>query len=634
MAGNITALHNALFPKSEAHDAEREQAARISGLATEMQNLHEKGQAYSQVMIQLLDIYGQLGAGAKRVNETWEQFQTRSQQIHTIVKAIADIVGNIHVPDIKAPTLPDVTTPTTYDQWLHPMLERPQTAIGQMGKQLDDMVAAAQLLQKNLEVTNAARATRGDAPIDNTGVMLEHQRAIAEQVEAMRRAYMGTGLPVQIINALMDSLLEKLKAAGIDVGTLKDHFIDINKAIDAISAAGNLADALGAKDLASFLNNAANAASAVAAAAAEGFANPAADINAAASVVTAVKGLFDSPLHREQLQLMRENNQKLAQVALALQGFHTNAGNITSAGQAAAAAISGGAGGQIQIGSLFGDLQTQINALQPFLKAVGLSWVQFAQITKDAGINIFDSHGRIVIGALEQFAAATHDAVKALFTFSSSFNDQLALINLQEQLRGPQTAAQQMQAQLDAILKTAPHLLPQGLDTGTVEGRNATRDALQQLIAGIANGTIDPSQFGGFQNLQELLSAITPLISALNDLTGATIATTSGLVNVPPTFKYALTAFEATQGDQLGAAAGRAGWEDPIQHPPWTTPTGGDTGGSRFALTLQLDNVNFSGGVGTADREAEVDDFLTVMRHRALVLFGDPSRWSEVQPLS
>lgn len=54
-----------------------------------------------------------------------------------------------------------------------------------------------------------------------------------------------------------------------------------------------------------------------------------------------------------------------------------------------------------------GDLQTQIDALRPFLTSVGLTYDQFKAIVKEAGFNIFDEFGRMVPEALQRFAAST-----------------------------------------------------------------------------------------------------------------------------------------------------------------------------------------------------------------------------------
>ncbi len=51
-----------------------------------------------------------------------------------------------------------------------------------------------------------------------------------------------------------------------------------------------------------------------------------------------------------------------------------------------------------------GDLQTQIDALQPFLKSAGLTYDQFKGIVAESGVRIFDEFGRIVPDSLQRFA--------------------------------------------------------------------------------------------------------------------------------------------------------------------------------------------------------------------------------------
>jgi serine/threonine-protein kinase len=51
-----------------------------------------------------------------------------------------------------------------------------------------------------------------------------------------------------------------------------------------------------------------------------------------------------------------------------------------------------------------GDLQTQIDALQPFLSRSGLSYEQFKSLMRESGIKLYDEFGRMLPGALQQFA--------------------------------------------------------------------------------------------------------------------------------------------------------------------------------------------------------------------------------------
>lgn len=51
-----------------------------------------------------------------------------------------------------------------------------------------------------------------------------------------------------------------------------------------------------------------------------------------------------------------------------------------------------------------GDLQTQIDALQPYLTGAGLTYDQFKAIVAQAGVSLFDEFGRMKPGAMMQFA--------------------------------------------------------------------------------------------------------------------------------------------------------------------------------------------------------------------------------------
>jgi hypothetical protein len=55
-----------------------------------------------------------------------------------------------------------------------------------------------------------------------------------------------------------------------------------------------------------------------------------------------------------------------------------------------------------------GDLQTQIDALQPFLTSAGLTYDQFKSIVAESGVNIFDQYGRMLPDMLQRFAAGVN----------------------------------------------------------------------------------------------------------------------------------------------------------------------------------------------------------------------------------
>jgi hypothetical protein len=52
-----------------------------------------------------------------------------------------------------------------------------------------------------------------------------------------------------------------------------------------------------------------------------------------------------------------------------------------------------------------GDLQTQIDALQPFLSNAGMTYQEFKRVAQESGVNLFDQFGRIEPAALQRFAS-------------------------------------------------------------------------------------------------------------------------------------------------------------------------------------------------------------------------------------
>jgi hypothetical protein len=647
ITGDISTLKNALFPKSEAHQGEKDTAAQIAGLISAMEQLQAHGQSYASVLAHVLDIHSSIADVTRRTGETLEQWNTRLHEAASIVTGIhammatLDKIGDI----VKIKPQRDAEE----DPFVKAERER-RASESQPSNQLTGQLQM-QLLQLDgirarIAISNAQRGTTEQIDPSKSQAVITIQRQMATEAEQLREKLSASGLPAELLASLFQEIDGYLKKGGVALSdwdrqmlALSEHAQQMADAIGGMSA---IASALGDKGAAKIFGDLSSAAGSVGAAAAQGFTNPGSDLQAVASIVSVIKDAFDDPLHREQVALMRENNLRLAEVALGLQGFQSSgAGNRTAAGQAAAAALSyKGSGkpgdfsnaailGAMETGSM-GGLQGQIDLLTPYLKAVGLTWLQFAQIAKDSGFQIFDSMGRIAAGPLAQFAAGMADAVKALFTFSSSFSDTLSLITIQDKLAGKTQATDQFAAQLAALQKTAPNLLPGSFNTGTMEGQNSLRDALKALVAALQAGTINPADFGGFTNLQDLLAAINPLIDSLNAMNAATISTTSSLVNVPPTFKYALAAFDATQGDPLAQPAALLPGGGPRLN---DTAASGRPTGSGTTINITVANIGITADPTAAPLDEQVDDFLYILRGRALAMFGDANRWSEVQPL-
>jgi hypothetical protein len=51
-----------------------------------------------------------------------------------------------------------------------------------------------------------------------------------------------------------------------------------------------------------------------------------------------------------------------------------------------------------------GDLQTQIDAITPFLSQAGLTYSQFKDAVRSSGVELFDQYGRMLPDVLRSFA--------------------------------------------------------------------------------------------------------------------------------------------------------------------------------------------------------------------------------------
>ena len=128
--------------------------------------------------------------------------------------------------------------------------------------------------------------------------------------------------------------------------------------------------------------------------------------------------LVDSQAIKDSIRRARREAaaKKAAAVADSLQKLQ--AGLIVTNARRAAASMLADANarksftrGATHMGGLLGaqrrgDLQTQIDALQPFLTRSGLTYERFKGIVQESGIKLFDEFGRMVPDALQQFANA------------------------------------------------------------------------------------------------------------------------------------------------------------------------------------------------------------------------------------
>ena len=142
---------------------------------------------------------------------------------------------------------------------------------------------------------------------------------------------------------------------------------------------------------------------------------------AESAAIVAAAPLVDSQAIKDSIRrARREAAKKAAALDSARKAQATNPppreAEIVRARVAARAMLEDGAGrkafmeGATHKGGVLGtqrkgDLQTQIDALAPFLSRAGLSYEQFKSLARESGVNLFDQFGRILPSALQQFAS-------------------------------------------------------------------------------------------------------------------------------------------------------------------------------------------------------------------------------------
>lgn len=153
---------------------------------------------------------------------------------------------------------------------------------------------------------------------------------------------------------------------------------------------------------------------------------------------------------------------------------------------------------------------------------------EFALITslaQELGIQILDSAGKLVPGALDQLIEAIKLSVQALTQWGNNLNDvrqrQEAYNKLFDVENSPQ---QKLNDSVAAIIKLAPDLakllnLPH-LDLTTETGRTAALEAMRQVFTMIDTGvfTNNPELLGAFANKDQLIDAILNTKDALDEL--------------------------------------------------------------------------------------------------------------------
>lgn len=642
LAGEIGSIDATLA--KEASSATKEYYEQLGVLIERLNYAKSAHQGYADVLTQIIAAYSKLGGnaalatGAALPGEKPEDLKRRLDMLKELSKTMDAIVPKINIkePGFNTSKIIDSIIPDIIAS-----LDKAATTPGPMGEQMaafDHLISQVEIYKNNIELTNMSLRANGQAVIDidqQLGPLREQAIAMASDLRAALRA---AGMDPAVVDLLVQHWIDGLKkigAEGKNTASKLQGIADVMSKIgDTISAMSSVSAAItrGAQpNTTAFLSSVGSAAGSIGTAVAEGGTNPAADLQALASVMEVGNALTASTreIALEHKEILKQNNERLAEVSMRLVGFSVSAGTSGQAGQALAAlfantdALSKLASGATHTSGFFGtgksgDLQTQIDALMPFLKQAGLTFDQFKKIALDNGFSILDKEGRLVTDALQQMKDHLQDVIRSLFTFQNTLSDQKSLSDLAQKLSGkPETPQDTVNRNLAIIQKLAPHLLPGGASAIGGQNQDALRKMLQDLLQKLVAGQVNPADLGGFQNLQELISIIDATAGSLNELRNVTNGVTAALTNIPTGFKLALLEFDAQDAMTRAQAGGTYG----------LTPTNPNPLGSG-GITLNVEAGAIAIDPSNKNAAEIGQETLTALQALAGQKLGNRARWA------
>lgn len=256
----------------------------------------------------------------------------------------------------------------------------------------------------------------------------------------------------------------------------------------------------------------------------------------------------------------------------------------------------------------------------------GLTIAQFNKMATDLGITFGKGTDWV-----SQFGTALQLAIQAANKFGTSLSDQTALADLRLKVNGTTTPVAQIKEQLDLLGQFSPALRAQigSIDTATVEGRSALRQALKNLVDQITAGTLTPEQLGKLSGVKDLATIIGNLAGGLDSLT-ASVGAAAAAINGVGWYKVNQAVYAITPA-QTGVTS--------VATPPpvISKPAGqGTTVAKPTSATTDAGSATFNIGsvsINTPERDPEKlrKVFLTSMQAKSQTLFGTTKQWSQVQ---
>lgn len=263
--------------------------------------------------------------------------------------------------------------------------------------------------------------------------------------------------------------------------------------------------------------------------------------------------LFGKKPETERERAIRENSNRLKELSQKLDKA-LRVSDVTNAAEALSAGARQGMFGSLGLLGLINSKEAKAR-LSAFLAQFDTTIEELNKIAEEYGIQIMTDSGKIIWPALSQLSEALGYIIEDLAKFGESLNEQRSARELLDNVNDiKETPQRTIQREMELLNKFSPQLATQyGLlnqDPSSQEGRKAIKEAIVRLLNDIFTGVLNPTLLGSFENLDDLISIITNVEGAFDELNDSLSDFQSGLENAPEGFKYALEKFNATIAEQ------------------------------------------------------------------------------------
>lgn len=222
----------------------------------------------------------------------------------------------------------------------------------------------------------------------------------------------------------------------------------------------------------------------------------------------------------EHARLLRENNERLEELARELRGMTITTDQLIQAQRALAEAE--------RRDLLRSGLRTsrgtslEVEQFLDLLRAFGLTISDIDRIAHDFGIEIRDNAGRLIPEALRQLLKALEQSVEAIVGFNESLEAQRERTDTEAELLDlPDTPQARLQRDLELLERFAPDLVHafglDRIDLSTAEGRARLNELINEIFRQFAAGTLSPELLGRLSR-DEFLDFLRRLDESLDEI--------------------------------------------------------------------------------------------------------------------